>query len=286
MQFDPKIGFILGILTTIEIAISSGTVSLTNVVPAMYVPYVVGWCGLLAFIGSTVMTFLHGYSSGQVGPLVPDAPLDTTIKAVDQAVKDVGSLKSQAVAAGKAIPPAAVILLALVFGALALGYGSAAYAQTARKPTVQLPIDPLHLNTPKAGSPSTTAVSNPLASLNFDTIGQDLQKVVKDVVDKGIADLTAASTDAKNRNDVIAQPCWDAQSAFLKLLPVEWATPPTEVGPALAIQISRDLLNAVTGSEQGSLKVACAALLGDQISIINQVMAIVGLQAIAAPVGL
>src|SRR5580704_15288568 len=76
MQFNPKIGFVLGILVTIEIAVSSGTLSLTHAVPADWIPSVTAWSGILAFTGSTVLTFLHGYSSGEVGPLVAP-PLDT-----------------------------------------------------------------------------------------------------------------------------------------------------------------------------------------------------------------
>ena len=78
MQFNPKLGFILGILITIEIAVSSGTLSLTHAVPAAWIPTVTAWSGILAFIGSTLLTFLHGYSSGEVGPLVTQPPLDMT----------------------------------------------------------------------------------------------------------------------------------------------------------------------------------------------------------------
>lgn len=154
---------------------------------------------------------------------------------------------------------------------------SPALAQ-APKPRVNLPFDPLHLNT---ASPAAAATTNTLAGVNFNTIGQKLQAVAKEVIDKGIADLSAASTDAQNHNDLIAKPCWDAQVAFLKQLPAEWQTPPTDIGPALAIQISRDLLNSITGNDQSSLKVACAALIGDQLSIINQTLALVGVAGVA-----
>jgi hypothetical protein len=138
------------------------------------------------------------------------------------------------------------------------------------------------------GKPTAAAAATtPLTGINFNTIGQKLQALAKDVIDKGISDLGAASTDAQNHNDKISKPCWDAQQAFLKQLPAEWQTPPTEIGPALAIQISRDLLNSITGNDESSLKVACAALIGDQISIINQTLAIVGIAGIAGlPAGL
>lgn len=137
---------------------------------------------------------------------------------------------------------------------------------------------------PGASKQSTT---NTVAGLNFTTIGEKLQAVTKDVLDKAIADLSAASADAQVHNDKISQPCWDAQAAFLKSLPAEQATPPTEIGPALAIQISRDILNSVTGNDASSLKVSCAALIGDQLSIINQTLGLVGIAGIAGlPAGL
>lgn len=175
-------------------------------------------------------------------------------------------------------PPSAKLTLALAvisLGLLALG----APAQAQSKPP-KLP-DPLHLL--QGNPPSATPITTPL---DFAAVGVELQKAAKDLVDKGIADLTAASTDAKNRGDKIAQPCWDAQVAFLQLLPVEWPTPPAEVGPALAIQIGRDLGNAINGNADGSLKVACAALLGDTLSIVNNVLAVVGLKAGLAAVGI
>lgn len=199
------------------------------------------------------------------GGQMPSVPTGTVIN-LPSAAKVVGAL-----------------LAALILGALAFPGDASAQA---RKPTINLPIDPLHLNTP-AAQPVGTAATNTLAGVNFNTIGQKLQAVAKEVIDKGIADLTAASTDAQNHNDQIAKPCWDAQTAFLKQLPSEWQTPPTEIGPALAIQISRDLLNTITGNDATSLKVACAALIGDQITIINQTLSIIGVAGIAGlPAGL
>lgn len=87
MQFNPKFGFYLGILVTIEIGISSGTVSLTHAIEPDWIPTVTAWAGLAAFVGSTVLTFLHAYSSGQPGPLVslpapPAAKIATAIGAL------------------------------------------------------------------------------------------------------------------------------------------------------------------------------------------------------------
>jgi hypothetical protein len=185
---------------------------------------------------------------------------------------------AQPAAATRTPPAAAVVLLALGLGAL-LACGGTARAQA--KKVLPLP-DPLHLVTP-ASAPGAPA---PLAAVDFTQVSQQIQKIAKEAVDKGIQDLSAAATDAQNRADKIAKPCWDAQVAFLQLLPVEWATPPAEVGPALTIQIGRDLGNAINGNADGSLKVACAALLGDTLSIVNNVMAVVGLKAGLAAVGI
>jgi hypothetical protein len=179
---------------------------------------------------------------------------------------------------GPALPKVLVAFLTIGLATLVLAGASPASAQI--KKLIQLP-DPLHLAQQPAASPAAA-----LGAINFDQISQQIQKVAKEVVDKGIADLTAASQDAQNRTDKISKPCWDAQVAFLQLLPVEWQTPPAEIGPALTIQIGRDLGNAINGSADGSLKVACAALLGDTLSIVNNVMAVVGIKAGLAAVGI
>ena len=57
---DPKIRFWFGIAVTIAIAVSQGTLALTNAVPAELIPYVTAWCGILAFVGSAVLTALNG----------------------------------------------------------------------------------------------------------------------------------------------------------------------------------------------------------------------------------
>jgi len=163
------------------------------------------------------------------------------------------------------------LLIALAVALIVTG----AQAQTARAPAPRaaapsLPFDPLGLNKPAASA-------NPVQDA-FDQLHQGLQKVAKDAADHAIADLNAAITDATNRNDAISLPCWQANLAFVQMLPVEWPTPPTEIGIALGIQIKRDLLNAVTGSQPGSIKVACAALFGDEMKIFVNIAAMFGLR--------
>jgi hypothetical protein len=59
-------------------------------------------------------------------------------------------------------------------------------------------------------------------------------------------------------------------------MPSQWESPPGDIGIALGIQIQRDLLNSITGNDAGSLKVACAALWGDQLKIVVNVGALLG----------
>jgi hypothetical protein len=72
---DPKYVFYLGILVTIQTAIGQGAVSLTNVFPEMWIPYVKGWSQFLGFIGTAIMTAMSGASSKNAGPLVKAAIL-------------------------------------------------------------------------------------------------------------------------------------------------------------------------------------------------------------------
>lgn len=163
-----------------------------------------------------------------------------------------------------------------VFLAIALlALATPAMAQT-RPVAPRLP-DPLHLI---PGSQGNSGAVTPNSGTDFEAAGTSFQKVAKEVVDKALLDLAAASKDAAGQvpPDMISQPCWDAQATFLKLLPVEWETPPTDVGPALAIQIGRDLRRALTSDTAGSIKVACAALFGDELNQLAKLGSLVGLR--------
>lgn len=151
---------------------------------------------------------------------------------------------------------------------------------------VMLPflIDPAHAQFPKpkplneifSPAPKTTATTFDSALKEF---GDGVQKIEKSLVDKGIADLQAAIKDATSHNDNISLPCWNANLDLLQSLPSQWPEPPTlPMGLALSIQIQRDLLNSITGSDAKSLKVACAALWGDQLKIVANLGALIGIR--------
>lgn len=168
--------------------------------------------------------------------------------------------------------PKVAVLLAAGLALLALGGPADAQAPQPFRPTGNLPRDIAATRPPPAVTPS--------GAVNYDGLGAQFQTIVRDVIDKAIADLSAASKDAAGQNppDLISQPCWDAQIAFLKLLPAEWSEPPTNVGPALAIQIGRDLRRALTGDQRGTIKVDCAALFGDELAQITKLGSILGLK--------
>lgn len=100
---NPKWGAYLGLLVVIEQAIGHGTVSLTNLVPLDWAPYITSWCNFLAFIGTSIMTYQAAVSSPASGPL-----------------------------ANTSIAPAvkAAILLAALLGSLALPGGAHAQLKT------------------------------------------------------------------------------------------------------------------------------------------------------------
>jgi hypothetical protein len=69
MQINPNLSFWLGIVLTAIIGLGSGTVSFTGAIPADWIPAVTAWLKIISFFGSAILTALHGYSSGQSGPL-------------------------------------------------------------------------------------------------------------------------------------------------------------------------------------------------------------------------
>jgi len=198
-----------------------------------------------------------------------------------------------AVKAAQVLPPAAAVdtpikslsvqsvtkVLILAFACSLFLAGGQAFAQTP-KLTGNIVRDIASATGKPAAAPTANA-NGALASLDgfLNTLGQKIQEVEKDLADKVIADLNAAITDATNHNDLISLPCWQANLALAQALPAEWATPPAlPIGIALSIQIQRDLISAITSNDPKSLKVACAALWGDQLQQITQVGLLFGVK--------
>lgn len=92
---DPKIRFWFGIAVTIAIAVSQGTLVLTNAVPNDWIPYVTAWCGITAFIGSAVLTALNGAATTVSSRIASAAAVPEVSKIVttSAAIADAGGDK-------------------------------------------------------------------------------------------------------------------------------------------------------------------------------------------------
>lgn len=60
LTLSPSARFIIGVIITTAIGISTGAVQLAHTIPDGWIPAAVAWCGLIAFIGSAVQTGLQG----------------------------------------------------------------------------------------------------------------------------------------------------------------------------------------------------------------------------------
>ena len=56
---DPVARFWIGVIITAAIGVSSGTLVLTNAVPADWIKPITAWCGIIAFFGSAILTGLN-----------------------------------------------------------------------------------------------------------------------------------------------------------------------------------------------------------------------------------
>ena len=74
-NINPGVVFWVSFLVTIAIGVSTGTLVLTNAVPAIYVPAVTAWCGIGAFIGSAFLMALARAGSGTQSRLAAAAAI-------------------------------------------------------------------------------------------------------------------------------------------------------------------------------------------------------------------
>jgi len=71
MKVNPVVIFWISLCTTVAQGIASGTVHLSGLVPAEWIPYVTGWLGLIVFANMSFLTALNGFASNKSGPLAP-----------------------------------------------------------------------------------------------------------------------------------------------------------------------------------------------------------------------
>jgi hypothetical protein len=78
---DPTVRFWISIVVTIAIGVSSGSLVLTNAIPADYIKEVTAWCGIIAFVGSAIMSTLSGMGMTTQSRLA-SAAADPSVKAI------------------------------------------------------------------------------------------------------------------------------------------------------------------------------------------------------------
>jgi hypothetical protein len=61
MNIDPKYRFLIGLIVTFAIGVTQGAVQLTNAIPAEWIKPAVAWCGIVAFLGSSITTAISGF---------------------------------------------------------------------------------------------------------------------------------------------------------------------------------------------------------------------------------
>jgi outer membrane murein-binding lipoprotein Lpp len=273
---------VLGIILVINGALSGSVNEMADLLGAGMAKHIVsvatigsGVCGglitMFGGLGTQAQNVRNAGTTIDVGPRAP-ASLATMAVSNDPANNGI----QPAPGAGAAVAAIAKTAAGLLLLGLLLLAPDPASAQ-ARKPalTGNIVQDIQNANAkPASGVASTSSIDGALSDFN-----SKVQQITKDLVDKAIDDVTAAQTDAQNHNDQISKPCWDANLALLKSLPTQWDKPPTfPVGIALGIQIQRDLLNSITGNDTTSLKVACAALWGDQLKIVTALGGLLGIK--------
>lgn len=90
MTIDPSWRFVIGLIVTTAIGVSSGTLVLTNAIPADLIKPVTAWCGIIAFIGSSITTTISGLGMSNQNRLaaassVPEVKAIVTTKAMADA---------------------------------------------------------------------------------------------------------------------------------------------------------------------------------------------------------
>lgn len=60
---DPAVRFWIGVIITVAIGISQGAVNLSHAIPDAWIPIVNAWSGIIAFVGSAVLTALNGMAN-------------------------------------------------------------------------------------------------------------------------------------------------------------------------------------------------------------------------------
>jgi hypothetical protein len=66
MNVNPATRFWISVAVMIAIGVIQGSVHLTNVIPLSWIPYAEGWSGIIAFVGTVILTALNGAAPSSV----------------------------------------------------------------------------------------------------------------------------------------------------------------------------------------------------------------------------
>jgi hypothetical protein len=106
---DPTVRFWIGVAVTLAMAVSSGTLVLTNAVPHDLIPTVTAWCGIIGTVGSAVLTALNGAAMTTSSRIASAAAVDG-VKGIT-VTRDIAATAVEAAggnAAVTTVPPAKV----------------------------------------------------------------------------------------------------------------------------------------------------------------------------------
>lgn len=99
-HIDPVVRFWISVAVTLAIGVSSGTVHLTNAIPADWITPATAWCGIIAFVGSTVLTALNAMASTTASRLASAASVDGVQRIVATPAIAAASPSDKVVASG------------------------------------------------------------------------------------------------------------------------------------------------------------------------------------------
>jgi hypothetical protein len=92
---DPATRFWIGIIITLAIGVSNGSVALVHAIPQDWIPYATAWCGIISFIGSAILTALNGVAtttSSRIASAAADPRVEKIVTS-SQAIADAGGDK-------------------------------------------------------------------------------------------------------------------------------------------------------------------------------------------------
>ena len=101
---DPLYRFIIGIVVTVAIGVSAGTLNLTNAIPHDYIPAVTAWCGIIAFVGSSITTTISGLGMSTANRIAA-AAASTDVQQIITSPPLAAAIPSDKVVAAPVAPP-------------------------------------------------------------------------------------------------------------------------------------------------------------------------------------